>query len=128
MELILERDRKNVRANCTIGMLFNSDGEYLCDTLEDKEREVKIYGKTAIPCGRYELRWSFSPKFKRYLPEIINVPNYTGVRIHSGNTHEDTHGCQLVGKYDGADTVLRSVDAFERVKEQLRNATHITVV
>ena len=127
MELILKRDRVNVREHSTIGKLYTSDGEFLCDTLEDKEREDKVYGRTAIPCGRYELRWSISPRFKRELPEICNVPNYTGVRIHSGNTHEDTHGCPLVGEYDGADMVLCSVVTFKRIESKLREATHITI-
>lgn len=127
MELILKRDRDNVREHCTIGKLYTDQGEYLCDTLEDKERDVKIYGQTAIPVGRYKLRWSKSPRFKRYLPEILNVPNFTGVRIHSGNSHKDTHGCPLVGHYNGKDMVVKSVDTYNRIKEILCNATHITV-
>ena len=127
MGLILERDRTNVRKHCTIGKIYTSEGEYLCDTLEDKERDEKIYGETAIPTGRYKLRWSFSPKFKRYLPELLDVPNYTGVRIHSGNTHEHTAGCPLVGVYDGEDMVLESKATFKRIEKTLKNATHITI-
>lgn len=127
MELILKRDRANVRKHSTIGKLYTSDGEFLCHTLEDKERDVKVAGTTAIPCGRYEMRWSRSPRFGRELPEICNVPNFTGVRIHWGNTHEDTHGCPLVGEYDGEDCVLRSVATFKRIEHVLHEATHITI-
>lgn len=129
MELVLKRDRENKRENSTIGKLYTDDGTYLCDTLEDVEREgEKIYGKTAIPVGRYELRWSYSPKFKRYLPELLDVPNYTGVRIHSGNTHKDTEGCPLVGEYDGGDMVINSVKTFNRIEQTLSVATHINIM
>lgn len=83
----------------TIGKLF-INGEYYCDTLEDKVRPqgVKIFGETAIPAGVYNVTMSYSVRFKKYMPEIENVPNFQGIRIHSGNTDKDTHGCILVGK------------------------------
>lgn len=83
----------------TIGKLF-INGEYYCDTLEDKVRPqgVKIFGETAIPAGVYDVTMSYSVRFKKYMPEIENVPNFQGIRIHSGNTDKDTHGCILVGK------------------------------
>jgi hypothetical protein len=76
------------------------DGEYLCDTLEDEVRPegIKIYGKTAIPYGVYQVTMSYSPKFERSMPLILNVPNFEGVRIHSGNSVTDTEGCVLVGR------------------------------
>ena len=75
------------------------DGKYQCDTLEDRVRpnNEKVYGKTAIPAGIYKIVLSYSPKFKRILPEILNVPMFSGIRIHAGNTAKDTEGCLLVG-------------------------------
>lgn len=81
----------------TIGRLY-IDGKYFCDTLEDPVRKVKIKGKTAIPAGTYEVIVNRSPRFKRLLPRLLNVPNFEGVLIHRGNTAEDTAGCILVGE------------------------------
>lgn len=77
------------------------DGVHQCFTLEDKVREKKIFGKTAIPPGRYEVTVSFSNHFQKKLPLLMNVPNFEGVRIHSGNTAKDTEGCILVGMTKG---------------------------
>lgn len=101
MKLRLERIFKG--ENYTIGRLYIDD-IYFCDTLEDTIRDIsengegKIYGKTAIPSGKYNVVMSMSSRFKRILPLLQNVPHFEGIRIHSGNTHEDTHGCILVGK------------------------------
>lgn len=77
------------------------DGKYFCETLEDPERDIeeegKVYGKTAIPLGRYEVEVTYSPKFKRMIPLIKDVPYFEGIRIHAGNTVADTDGCPLVG-------------------------------
>ena len=80
----------------TIGVL-RLDGKFQCFTLEDKIREIKIAGKTAIPKGNYKVILSMSNRFQKVLPLIMDVPNFAGVRIHSGNTHADTEGCILVG-------------------------------
>lgn len=80
----------------TIGVLKLND-KFQCFTLEDKEREVKIDGKTAIPKGRYKITLTMSNRFQKLLPLINDVPNFLGVRIHSGNTNADTEGCILVG-------------------------------
>jgi hypothetical protein len=93
----------------TIGKLY-IDGHYLCDTLEDTVRPVgvKIAGKTAIPAGTYKVRKTMSPRFKKVLPEILNVPGFTGVRIHAGNTATDTDGCLLLGLNKKKGQVLES--------------------
>ena len=80
----------------TIGVM-KFDGKFQCFTLEDTVRNIKIAGKTAIPKGKYKVILSLSNRFQKVLPLIMDVPNFVGVRIHSGNTHADTEGCLLVG-------------------------------
>lgn len=86
----------------TIGEL-SVNSNYLCDTLEDRVRPEgeKVYGETAIPAGTYTVILSYSNRFKKVMPEIQNVSNFTGVRIHCGNSSKDTEGCLLVGKWNG---------------------------
>lgn len=79
----------------TKGMLYIND-VFFCETLEDVNRdknkngifdlgEKKVYGETCIPYGTYKVIISYSPKFKRELPEILDVQHFTGVRMHRGN-------------------------------------------
>lgn len=73
----------------TLGDLF-VDGVYFCKTLEDVDRKLecdgeKVYGKTAIPRGAYNVIIDWSPRFKRELPHVLDVPGFEGIRIHSGN-------------------------------------------
>ncbi len=84
----------------------NGDGvspwHYVCDTLEPRWRDLahgerKVRGLTAIPEGRYPVVVSHSPKFGRWLPLLMGVPRFSGVRIHTGNLPQDTEGCILVG-------------------------------
>lgn len=95
----------------TIGKLY-IDGAYFCDTLEDPVRERKIAGITAIPAGTYKVVKTKSIRFGKTLPEILNVPNFTGVRIHAGNTAKDTNGCILLGLNKEKGKVLYSRDAM----------------
>lgn len=102
MELFVKREPSGT--TCTIGSLFIEDA-FFCYTLEDIVREVpgqpvndwKIWGKTAIPLGRYQILITYSPHFKEDLPLLQMVPGYEGVRIHPGNCAADTDGCILVG-------------------------------
>ena len=89
-------------SNYTIGEL-SVNNNYVCDTLEDRVRVdgEKVYAETAIPTGTYTLVLSYSNRFKKVMPEILNVPNFSGIRIHCGNSSKDTEGCLLVGKWDG---------------------------
>ncbi len=105
-QLKLIRDHFN--EDCTLGELICPWGRYF--TLEDKFREVagkpvsewKIPAMTAIPMGNYRLVVTFSQRFQKHLPLLLDVPGFTGVRVHSGNTHADTEGCILLGQ--GRDT------------------------
>lgn len=109
MELLLTRNQPPLKLlTCTIGSLFVNDA-FECYTLEDVVREVpgqpvsswKIQNDTAIPRGRYEVVITFSQRFQFETPILLNVPGYTGIRIHPGNTDRDTDGCILVGQgYD----------------------------
>lgn len=92
----------------TISHLY-VNGAYLCDTLEDCIRTgKKVAGKTAIPRGVYEIEWTYSNRFKRFMPILLNVPNFEGIRIHSGNIALDTEGCILIGKNTEIGKVLQS--------------------
>ena len=97
MKIILLRT--DYTPESTTGLLIVDDKSF-CHTLEDtvRARGVKVYGRTAISAGVYPLRLTMSVRFKRVTPEICNVPMFTGVRIHGGNTAEDTEGCILVAK------------------------------
>lgn len=145
MELKLVR--KIFTEKSTIGDL-SIDGVYQCRILEDKDRslysdmklddlnKIKIFGVTAIPYGNYEVIISRSVRFSQlaghdiFLPELLNVPGYAGVRIHSGNKPENTEGCLLTGVTYGVDTVSESRKAFEELFAKLKSVTdkiHITI-
>jgi hypothetical protein len=125
MELTL--NRIFLGSSATIGELLIND-KHLCDTLEDRVRPEgeKVYGKTAIPEGTYEVKLTHSPRFKKILPEILNVPNFSGIRIHTGNSSKDTEGCILVGTWDGEkeDWVGNSRIAFDKLMSLLEEATN----
>lgn len=110
----------------TIGELWVNNS-HLCDTLEDRVRPEgeKVYGQTAIPEGTYEVKLTYSPRFKKILPEILNVPNFSGIRIHTGNSSKDTEGCILVGTWDGKkeDWISDSKIAFNKLMSLLQEAT-----
>ena len=107
----------------TIGKLY-IDGEYFCETLEDKDRfleagGVKIYGKTCIPRGTYQLAITMSNRFKKELPLLLNVPQFEGIRIHAGNTAADTDGCILLGRTRRNNFVENSRDTVNEFIEKL---------
>lgn len=119
--------------NSTLSHLY-IDGIFQCFLLEDKIREVKILKKTAIPEGVFRLRlntWGGMNKmyFQKYGPihkgmiEIADLPTFSAVYIHVGNTIVETAGCPLVGlsyiKKDGEYQVLQSADAYRQVYRKL---------
>jgi hypothetical protein len=110
----------------TIGELL-IDGMFECFTLEDAEREVKIKGETAIPKGTYKVIINESNRFKRLLPLLLNVPNFEGVRIHSGNSNHDTEGCILVGQTRNKNYIGQSRKAFDKLFKKMQAAKEITL-
>lgn len=104
--------RKYKCLNYTIGHLYIND-KYFCDTLEDtvrilKSKEDKIPGETAIPPGIYKIILNKSPKFKRILPRLVDVPFFDGILIHRGNRASDSEGCIIVGENTSKGVVTNS--------------------
>lgn len=105
----LDLHRKWLKKGYSIGIL-SIDGKRFCESVEDEDRGLKqtdsletikakkVKGKTAIPVGTYEIKITYSPRFKKNLPLLLNVPGFDGIRIHSGNTADDTEGCLIYGK------------------------------
>ena len=147
MELILTRIAK--RKNYTIGRLAiveRVDDEYLagekevyfCDTLEPPALEMKTDlpkatvlrspAKTqslkpfAIPEGRYAVVITWSPKMKKFLPLLLGVPMFSGIRIHPGNTADDTKGCILLGRNQIVGHVLESRKWVYELKQKIVEA------
>lgn len=120
MRLLLERIA--LRDTYTIGRLY-VDGQYLCDTLEDRVRDLsterKVPGETAIPPGTYDVVVNVSPKFKRMLPRLLNVPQFDGILIHRGNTAKDSSGCILVGENKVVGKVINSTGYEQKLTDML---------
>lgn len=131
--------RQHFSDDCTIGELTIEGDNILLYTLEDKDRRLsqtddlaiikanKVFGKTAIPYGRYEVVMSYSNRFKQVMPLLLNVPGFEGIRIHAGNTSDDTEGCVLVGyQKDAANNrIVNSrpaiAELYMLINEALRN-------
>lgn len=134
MELKVKRVAK--KDEYTIGRLYVNN-VYLCDTIEDTDRGLtqdmpleeikarKVYGKTAIPVGTYEIDMNtVSPKFKDRswakpyggkLPRLLNVPGYNGILIHPLNTAAESLGCIGVGKNSVKGQVINSTQTFAKL-------------
>ena len=128
MELTLKRDI--LADGYTLGLL-SVDGKHYCYTVEDMVREgVKIPGKTAIPYGRYKVIVNMSNRFKKLMPLLIDVPGFEGVRIHSGNTAEDTEGCIIVGRIRTEKGVRDSREVAQQLTELLKAqpVVYITII
>lgn len=104
----------------TIGKMY-LNGEYFCDTLEDAIRPVKIPNETAIPAGTYKVEVTYSPRFKRNLPLLVDVPNYTGIRIHEGSNKDHTSGCILVGFNTSKGILSDSRKVSDQLTEKLKS-------
>jgi hypothetical protein len=113
--------RKEFTDKSTIGSLYLQDF-WLCFTLEDVVRPAgqKIPGETAIPEGDYSLVIDMSQRFKKFMPHILNVPGFSGIRIHKGNTDQDTAGCPLVGMHKRKDFIWECSIAYDYFFERLQ--------
>ena len=105
------------------------EADYFCDTLEPPVREVKTKSRGgitqkpfAIPEGRYPVVITYSPKFKKWLPLLLNVPQFSGIRIHAGNTPRDTAACILVGENKLVGLLLNSTLWLNRLKQKIVEA------
>lgn len=105
----------------TLGDLFLNE-QWFCYTLEDPEQEVKIPGQTCIPAGKYKVSLNHSPRFKRLMPQVLDVPGFEGIRIHWGNMAGDTEGCILVGYTKGINFIGQSKKAFNDLMGNLTKA------
>ena len=115
---------------------------YFCDTLEPAALELKTSVKKdavlrspakvqslkpfAIPEGRYAVVITWSPKFKMWLPILLAGPDFNrlfkGIRIHMGNTVEDTQGCILVGRNQKVGCVYESRKWLYELKQKIIEA------
>lgn len=141
MKFILHRIFKG--QSYTIGKLF-IDGKFFCDTIEDAVRHLplscpdtprgiackcpeKKYAQTAIPAGTYKVTMEYSPRFKRTLPYLHNVPHFLGILIHSGNTDADSSGCIIVGRNKVKGKVLESKVTLEALLKRIDNAKDLSI-
>lgn len=117
--------RTSMQEGFTTGVLYAGD-EMLAHTLEPKQRDLsagpKVWGHTAIPAGTYPIELAPSRHFKRKMPYLINVPHFSGVMIHCGNTVADTRGCILVGERAEHDTLKNSRVTFNKLYALLAKA------
>lgn len=111
-------------ATFTTGQIYIA-GAFICETLEDKCRDLhhspKIMHQTAIPEGKYPLLLTHSPRFQRVLPELFNVPFFSSIRIHSGNSTFDSSGCILVGKVVNNCFLEQSKVNLERLLDNIKH-------
>ena len=143
LHLTLFRKWKNTEY--TIGQLF-AGGRLICNTVEDSDRglnmymkeaeikRIKIQNETAIPVGTYKLAVSVSTKFKRKLIEVLNVPGYSGIRFHKGNTAKDSAGCIIPGENKVKGGVINSTHYEELLTSMVESAlnnkeeTYLTII
>lgn len=141
MKLTLKR--KFLGDKYTIGDLF-IDGEFFCNTIEDAVRKLpatclytakgqsckckaKIYAQTAIPVGTYKVTMEYSPRFKRKLPLLHDVPHFIGILIHSGNDESSSAGCLIVGNNTIKGKVTESRVTSDKLNAILSKERHITI-
>lgn len=150
MELLLKRIA--LKPNYTIGKLY-IDGKYFCDTLEDTDRGLsssmsveniylnKIKGKTCIPKGTYKItldvvstkysnftKYSYTRFCNGKMPRLLEVPGFSGILIHAGNTPEDTDGCILVGENKAVGKVINSQKVWKKLYGYLQEGKQEGIV
>jgi hypothetical protein len=118
LKIVIERFA--FKQDYTIGNIF-INGTQICNSLEDTVRELgkhgegKILEKTAIPAGKYKMMLTFWPKYQIWTPSLFNVPFFEGIRIHSGNNAEQTHGCILTGRNTVVGKLTESWSCFSEL-------------
>lgn len=139
MNIILKLKRVFFSDKYTIGKLFINNA-YFCDVLEDKDRDLnkdgdlsdegeqKVFGQTCIPRGEYKVIITESNRFKKRLPLLLNVPGFEGIRIHGGNTADDTHGCLLVGENKEKGKILNSQNTLGALMKILEESDSIKII
>ena len=132
--MLITIDRAWKKDGYTISRLYVNGNLFGCNTLEDTDRGLrqdmqleeikkkKVYGKTAIPSGIYECVYTYSNRFKRMLPLLLNVKGFEGIRIHSGNSSKDTEGCILVGLNLKKGMVLNSREWTNKLIQTMKTA------
>ncbi len=118
MKITLNRFIRGPEA--TIGSL-SVDGTWLCWTLEDQVRDgEKVFGQTAIPDGTYHVIVNLSPRLKKRMPRLLNVPGFDGILIHKGNDAGDTSGCILIGaKVDSPTRISDCSKVFDELFQKI---------
>lgn len=141
MKLTLKR--KFLGDKYTIGDLL-IDGRFFCNIIEDAVRKLpgtcpytpkgqscqckgKVYAQTAIPAGTYKITMEYSPRFKRKLPLLHNIPHFIGILIHSGNDESSSAGCLIVGNNTIKGKVTNSRVTSDKLNAILSKETQITI-
>lgn len=132
-KVVREPTTKAVKGeNFTLGKVY-LDNVYFCESCEDEDRfletkqQEKVYGRTAIPRGKYRLVTSFSHRFNKVLPEVLAVSGFSGIRIHGGNRAEDSLGCILVGRVRTTTGVAQCADTVRRIIETIDDAAELGI-
>lgn len=137
MMLELRLNRKVLATAFTLGSMVFAGLQYY--SVEDTVRPLshctqttcagKVGGKTAIPAGRYEVKDTYSPRFRRNVLTLVGVPGFQGIRIHSGNDADDTEGCIILGFRETEVGVAQSKAAMRQfntdVRKELAKGTRV---
>lgn len=142
--MVIRIDRQWKKAEYTISRVFINGNYYGCNALEDTDRGLlqtmqlselqrkKIKGKTAIPRGYYDVRITYSQKYKKMMPLVVDVPAFSGIRLHSGNSAKDTEGCILFGKNDKvgwiSDSRYWTNKIYNEIERALQRKEKVTLI
>lgn len=120
---LLELVRDEFTLTYTTGRLY-LNGVFFCYTVEDVVREgdirlVKVKGKTAIPAGRYPVQVTYSPSFGKMMALLLNVPGFSGIRMHNGVGAQSSEGCIICSDTALANGQVKSDQAWKRLRDAL---------